>query len=243
MKYYLLITTLFLSVSSLAQGFTEGIAEYEVEYLNVPEGISVKDMMMPTEMTLLFKNNLTRAEMPTDFISTKTITNARLGSVLILLDVHDRKLALSMDEQQIQRDLQDGPQLKKVSHTGKTKVFAGHKGIEAWLHFETLMNPYDSAYILADSTKVFYSKNIGSKEINWNTKFKDVDGFLLEYELPQNDMIMRFTANSIKKTKIDNKNFLVPEGYSIMNQEEIENELEKVMIDLKKLEDGQKEER
>lgn len=236
MKYYTLLLIVLLNNNLFAQVLTEGAVEYKVEYSNNPEGASIKNMMMPTEMTLLFKNNLTRADMPTNFISTKTITNARLGSVLILINVHDRKLALSMDEKKIQHDLNDGPQIKRIKHTGKTKTIAGYKGIEAWIYFETIINPFDSIYILHDSTKVFYSNAIGTKEINWNTKFRDLDGFLLEYELPQNDMIMHFTATTIKKIKVPNNEFLIPEGYRIMNQEEIEKELEGVMVDLKKLE-------
>lgn len=218
---------------SYAQKVSEGYVEYAVTYPVVPEGADVKAMMMPESMKLYFKNDLTRADMPTDFISTKTITNSKLQTVLILMDVHDRKMALPVMDSQINSELDDGPQLKRVEATGKKKNIAGYRCTEAWLHFETFIWDIDTSYYRKDSTKVFYTKNIGNPGINWNTKFKGLDGFLMEYELPQNDIIMRFTAQKVRRQSISNNNFLVPEGYEIKNQEEVEDELVKIMTELR----------
>ena len=231
MKFKLtLILTSTIFLSSFAQQVIEGIVEYKVSYPISSEKINVKEMMLPESMKLSFKNDLTRADMPTSFISTKTITNSSLKSILILMDVHNHKIALHVNQQNNYSNT-----TLTVKKTGQTKPISGINCEEAWLYFETLIIPnQDTSYLSIDSTKVFYTNHIGNQGINWNTKFKGLNGFLMEYELKQNGITMLFSATKVTPKKIPNADFLVPEEYQIMTQEEVEETLQEIMTGIQK---------
>lgn len=231
MKFKLtLILTSAIFLSSFAQKVTEGIVEYKVSYPNSSEKINVAEMMLPETMELRFKNDLTRADMPTSFISTKTITNSSLKSIVILMDVHNHKIALPVNQQNNHSNT-----TLTVKETGRKQMISEINCKEAWLYFETLVIPHqDTSYISIDSTKIFYTTDIGNQGVNWNTRFKGLDGFLMEYELKQNGITMLFSASKVSPQKIPNADFLVPEEYQIMTQEELEETLQKVMTEIQK---------
>ena len=70
---------------------------------------------------------------------------------------------------------------------------------------------------------MYYTPKIGNKSINFDNPFmKNIDGMVLEYEIKQGDMTTKFKAKKIEETNLSEKDFLVPEDYEKLTEEELE---------------------
>jgi hypothetical protein len=69
---------------------------------------------------------------------------------------------------------------------------------------------------------VFFTEELGSKELNFdNPQFKDINGVMLEFEMPNEQFSMKFTALSVEKKNVEDSEFAIPEGYQIKTKDEM----------------------
>ena len=62
--------------------------------------------------------------------------------------------------------------------------------------------------------EIIYTKDIDINAPNINTPFEEIDGVLLAFNLRMNSLMMRLEAKSVKKSKISDDTFAIPQDYT-----------------------------
>ena len=105
------------------------------------------------------------------------------------------------------KEIKDSPSYT-VEKTSETKDILGYKCTKAIIRSD------DGAEI-----NVFYTSELGSGAINFdNAQFKDIDGVMLEFEMPDEGMSMKFTAVDIQHKNVSDSEFEIPEGYEMFDR-------------------------
>jgi GLPGLI family protein len=74
-----------------------------------------------------------------------------------------------------------------------------------------------------DEISVYYTEELGDGSIYFDDpQFKEIDGMMLEFEIPNQGVTMKFTAISIEKKNISDSEFEVPGDYKVMSKEEMQ---------------------
>jgi len=211
MKFSWLLLTVFLFSSFITPPKEfKGVITYKVTLT----GSGVTDEMknyMPKTMTLSIKGNKSRSEMVMMMGKTVSISDGDAKTTIVLMDMMGQKIAVQSTPEEVQSELDKGPKTS-VNVTGETKDILGYTCKKAIITFEG----EDTEVI------VYYTDELGTKALNFdNPQFKDIDGLMLEYEIPEEEFNMQFTAVSIEKTNVDDSAFTIPEGYQIKTKEEL----------------------
>jgi GLPGLI family protein len=208
LSWLLAIFTLF-SFQTFAKEF-KGVVTYKVTI----EGSGVTDemkAMMPKTMTLTIKGNKAKMEMVMSMGKTITITDGDSKTAISLMDMMGQKVAIKQTQEEIMKDLADSPKVN-VEVTSETKDILGYTCKKAVI---------TSAEDDMEMT-VYYTEELGSKDLNFdNPQFKDINGVMLEFEMPNEMFSMKFTALSVEKKNVDDSEFAIPDGYQIKTKEEM----------------------
>jgi GLPGLI family protein len=204
----LLISAMSLSTSLLkAQTkITEGVAVFNLEFPT--EGMDEQyKAMMPTESKIYFKGDKSRSEMEMSVMTMVSITDTKDKSMIMLMDVMGKKTAMKTDLSKTK----EAEKNYKVNVTDETKTIAGYKCIKATVTDD-------------EGTKfdVWFTKEIEGST-SGNMQFKDIDGFLMSYEMPVPNMEgnMKMECKSVKAEKVSDDKFTIPAGYELKTQEEL----------------------
>jgi len=201
---------ILFSFQAIAKEF-KGIITYKISV----EGSSVTDemkAMMPKTMTMSIKGNKSRSEMIMSMGKTINISDGDTKTAIMLMDMMGQKIAIESTTDDIMKELGDSPETK-VEVTSETKEILGYSCKKAIITI-----PEDDMELI-----VYYTDEIGTQALNFdNPQFKDIDGVMLEFEIPNEMFNMHFTAVSIDKKNIDDSEFDIPEGYEIKTKEEMQ---------------------
>jgi GLPGLI family protein len=199
----------FLSFQSFAKEF-KGIITYKITI----EGSGVTDKMktmMPKTMIMTVKGNKARSEMIMSMGKTISISNGDNKSSITMMDMMGQKIAIESSYDEIVKEMAESPEVTVVV-TGETKEIQGYTCKKA-----IVTNTEEDLEII-----VYFTEELGSKELNFdNPQFKDINGLMLEFEIPSDMFTMKFTAVSIEKKNVDDSEFTIPEGYQIKTKEEM----------------------
>ena len=215
MKRNLTISWLFIAVFTLFSFQTfakefKGVVTYKISI----EGSGVTDemkAMMPKTMTMTVKGNKARMEMIMSMGKTVTITDGDAKTSISLMDMMGQKIAIQSTPEEIMKDLTDGPEVK-VEVTSETKDILGYTCKKA-----IITSVEDDLEMI-----VYFTEELGSKELNFdNPQFKDINGLMMEFEMPNEMFSMHFTAVSVEKKNVEDSEFTIPEGYQIKTKEEM----------------------
>jgi hypothetical protein len=72
------------------------------------------------------------------------------------------------------------------------------------------------------SYDVAYTSSIGGRDPNANTPYKKINGLLMDFKLQIKDLEMTLTAKKIVRKKINDEDFLIPEGYKLITKRQME---------------------
>lgn len=202
------IFTLF-SFQAFAKEF-KGVITYKITI----EGSGVTDemkTMMPKTMTMTIKGNKARSEMIMSMGKTISISNGDDKTAITLMDMMGQKIAIQSNYEEIMKEMADSPEAK-VEITGETKEIAGYLCKKALVTI-----PEDDMEII-----VYYTEELGTSALNFdNPQFKDINGVMLEFEMPNESFTMHFTAVTVEKKNVEDSEFTIPEGYQIKTKEEL----------------------
>lgn len=204
----LLISAMSLSTTLLkAQTkITEGVAVFALEFPT--EGMDEQyKAMMPTESKIYFKGDKSRSEMEMSVMTMVSITDTKDKSLIMLMDVMGKKTAMKTDLSKSK----EAEKNYKVNVTDETKTIAGFKCIKA-----TVTDDEDAKF------DVWFTKEIQGST-SGNMQFKDIDGFLMSYEMPVPNMEgnMKMECKSVKAEKVSDDKFTIPAGYELKTQEDL----------------------
>lgn len=216
MKRNLTLSTLLLSMlilfsfQTIAKEF-KGIITYKISV----EGSGVTDemkAMMPKTMTMMIKGNKSRSEMIMSMGKTVNISDGDTKTAIMLMDMMGQKIAIKSTTDDIMKELGDSPETK-VEVTSETKDILGYSCKKAIITI-----PEDDMELI-----VYFTDELGSQALNFdNPQFKDIDGVMLEFEIPNEMFNMHFTAVSIDKKNVDDSEFTIPDGYQIKTKDEMQ---------------------
>jgi GLPGLI family protein len=207
---WLLLTIFALfSFQTFAKEF-KGVITYKITV----EGSGVTDEMknyMPKTMTMTIMGNKARSEMVMAMVKTVSITDGDSKETITLMDMMGQKIAVKKTTDQIKAELEKSPNVK-VEVTSETKDILGYTCKKA-----VVTNPDDDTEII-----VYFTEELGSSALNFdNPQFKDINGVLLEFEIPNEQFTMKFSAVSVEKKSVSADEFTIPEGYQIKTEEEM----------------------
>lgn len=202
------IPFLMLTLSLSAKEF-KGIITYKVTVSGPGITDEVK-AMMPKSMTLKVKGNKSRSEMVMGMGTTISISNAETKTSTVLLDMFGQKMAIQTSMDEIQKELSESPNYT-VTVTDETKDILGYTCKKAVVKSDEGTEMY-----------VYYTDELGDGSTYFDdAQFKDIKGLMLEFEMPDASMSMKFTAVDIEKKNIDDSEFEIPEGYQVKTKDEV----------------------
>jgi GLPGLI family protein len=207
----LLITTFALfSFQTIAKEF-KGVVTYKITV----EGSGVTDdmkNMMPKTMTMTIMGNKARSEMIMSMGKTISITDGDSKETVTLMDMMGQKIAIKSTSDEIKTELDKAPKVK-VEVSGETKDILGYTCKKA-----VVTNLEDDSEFY-----VYFTEELGSSALNFDQpQFKDINGVMLEFEIPNEQFTMKFSAVSVEKKNVSESEFAIPDGYQIKTKEEMQ---------------------
>jgi GLPGLI family protein len=200
-----------MSFASAPKGF-EGIITYKITY---PGASFPKEQMamLPTTLTVSVKGTKARTEISTGMGNQIEITDYSNKSKISLLDLMGQKYAIKQTNEEIQKENADQPK-GKVEVTSETKNIAGYNCKKA------IVTTDDDG--VKTTFEVFFTDELGAINPNFdNPTYKDINGVMMEFTTKMEQFSMKFTATSVEKKSISDKDFEIPAGYTLTTQEEL----------------------
>jgi GLPGLI family protein len=211
-------TISWLAITMLALfSFQAGAKEFKgvITYKITVEGSDVTDemkAMMPKTMIMSISGNKSRTEMVMSMGKTVSITDADNKNTITLMDMMGQKIAIQMNQDEIMKEIGDAPETK-VEVTSETKEIAGYTCKKAIITI-----PEEDQELI-----VYFTEELGSGAINFdNPQFKDINGVMLEFEIPNQNFTMKLEAVSVEKKNVPESDFTIPDGYQIKTKEELQ---------------------
>ncbi len=212
----LVLLSLFLIISSNAhsqKAFT-GQIKYKLDY----EGMEVNEAMkamLPEQMILTIKQNKSKTELKTGMGDQVSIFDGNTKASVSLINMMGQKIAIKKTLDEVEIDRNKYPDLK-LTLANETKEIAGYNCHKATIEV-------DAADLNGLSTfTVYYTDELGNMGINYSDPlFRKIKGVMLEYEVKTRGLLMKFKATEVKKTKVSDDTFLIPEGYKEMTAEDL----------------------
>lgn len=213
MFFALLITG--CSFSFAQKKMSEGTITFSLNTSgDVHEALAV---MLPDEMIMTIKGPLTRSDVEMAFGNrTTAIMDMRNQSGTVLLDIMDKKFALKTDKDDVE-DAADDAKFE-VIHQSDVKEIAGYKCKKAIIRNKKT----------GDEMAIYYTDAIESANGKHDPKFKDINGFLMEYVSEVNGVTMKMVAEKVSHEKVSDDVFLVPSDYKYVTRSELKKELKKI---------------
>jgi GLPGLI family protein len=215
---FLLASALVLGLSMQASAQKgakafSGVIQYDITYPESGELDPAMSGQLPTAMTIEIFGHLSKTSMQMGMISQASIVDAKDKKSIALLDVMGQRFAIKQSAEEIDKQMAEMPKTT-IKQIDETKEIAGYKCKKAEITSEEDENPII----------VYYTTDINGDYDNWGSGggvFKGINGQLMEYELNQNGIKMRFTAKSVTEKKFKEKDFLMPADYQEVTPEEL----------------------
>jgi GLPGLI family protein len=205
---FMALPFLVISLTAFTKDF-KGVVTYKVSVTGSQVTDEVK-AMMPKSMTLTIKGDKSRSEMVMGMGKTIAITNAETRETIALFDMMGQKIAVKSTTDEIQKEIADSPKMT-VEKTSETKDILGYSCNKAIIRSD------EGTEII-----VYYTKELGTGATYFDDpQFKDIDGLMLEFEIPNEGMNMKFTAITVENKNVADTEFEIPEGYQIKTKDEM----------------------
>ncbi len=215
----IIISLLLLSCNGGEPGKAEGIIEYKVSYPKMDKKNFMLDFM-PKKMTLKFKDNKYKTSLAAGMGMFKTnfIIDPEENQFSQMVKLINKKYILTLKDDEIAASLSRMPAFH-VEHTGETKKILNYNCKKAIITVDNEAN---------DAFTVFYTDKIEIESPNWSNQFMDIDGVLLEYQYEKYDICMRFEAQNIKFTEIEDSEFDLDKKYEPISEIEMDKEMQEI---------------
>lgn len=190
----------------------EGVVVYEISFPNLQIDERAK-ALMPKEMKLYIKGHQQRLEMAqTTNVKSVTISDSKTQTSTILMDMMDKKLAMKVTKEEVEKELAKS-KMPQIVYVEGTKNIAGYSCKKAEIVYED-----------GKKSTVYYTENIqmGNFSVDWSYQLPQLKGFPLEFEMDQKGTKMRMTAVKVAKELIPITLFMVPEGYQEITREQLQ---------------------
>lgn len=199
----------------------KGLIEYEVTFPYLEDENELMVNLLPDRMQMYFNRGAYVNELSTvgGLFKNRFLVDQQDKSMLHQLKVFKKKLESGYDENEVQRQLMTLPQLT-IIETQSTDTIAGLVCKKAIGVFDNVSLP---------EMEIWYTQEINLENPNWCTQFHSLNGVLMQYEVEQLGIRMRFKAISVQNLdSVEDK--LKPEpGYESVSVDELQIELEQLV--------------
>ncbi len=193
---------LFISVKINAQQRT--VAECTVNYTITTD--SASSSMKGTTKTVYIKGNDARTDVISSAFSQTTFYDKASGNVVVLREIGNNKIMTKLSKTQwIEKNKKFDD--ATVELVGDTKVILGYECKKA------IIKTTDNT-----SITVYYATAIVPSVKEFEYQFKNIPGFVLEYQMEEVGKNIKYTASKISLSPVSSSKFDVPvTGYRLLN--------------------------
>jgi GLPGLI family protein len=192
----------------------EGIITYKISFpgADIPaEAVS----MMPKVATVMVKGNMIKSTLVMGMGKQISISNGEDKTVVNLIEAMGQKFAIESTPEEIEKELSKYETTIEI--TEETKKIAGLECIKAIVHAKNTKTGK-----INDITAYYTTKYKIGEIYKGKAMFNGIPGIMMQYEIDANGMKMVFTASNIKKQKVKDEEFNIPEGYTKTTKEELQ---------------------
>jgi GLPGLI family protein len=187
-----------------AQKF-EGQIIFNYTYNDLPEGMEGMEAMLPKEMTITVKDNISKIDMSMGMgMSMSIISNSESKKSTMYMDMMGQKIAF---EKTVSKKEETAVKNQTINITKETKVIAGYTCTKA-----TIKNG-------ENEMEVWFTKEL--PKLGNGSQVKGLDGFPMEFTVNKGGMNITISASKVEKKKVSDTAFKVPEGYEMKTEEEM----------------------
>ncbi|MGB0888151.1 MAG: hypothetical protein ACPGSL_08525 [Vicingaceae bacterium] len=225
--FYILITIAlltFIGCGKKPSGKSEGVISFKVSYPKMDKKNFMLDFM-PQKMKLKFKDDKYKTSLAAGMGMFKMhfIINPQDEEFSQLVKLIDKKYALTLNGDDILESTSKLPNYS-VEHTGETKKILNYVCEKAII---TVGNDKNDAFT------VYYTDKIEIENPNAGTQFKDIDGVLLEYQYEKYGICMKFVAQDIQFSPVDDSEFEINKEYNSISEAEMNKEMQEIFDSFK----------
>lgn len=222
--FLIIITFAFEGCGDGVSNQTEGVIEYKVSYPKMEKDNFMRDFM-PDKMHVKFKNNTYSNSLTAGMGMFKSsfICSKENSEYIQLVKLINKKYALQLDGDGISKSMASKPAYT-IEFTDEVKEIIGYHCNKA------IVNVNNEA---KDAFTVYYTDKINIETPNWCNEFVEIPGVMLEYQYEKYGVCMRFTANKIEFKKVDDEDFLLPSGYKLISEPEMDKEMQEIFDSFK----------
>lgn len=220
----LAVTFTFVGCGDGVSNKTEGVIEYKVTYPKMEKDNFMRDFM-PDKMHVKFKDNTYSNSLSAGMGMFKSsfICNKSNSEYIQIVKLINKKYALKLDGDGIAKSMASKPAYT-IEFTDEVKEIIGYHCNKA------IVNVNNEAQ---DAFTVYYTDKINIETPNWCNEYVEIPGVLLEYQYEKYGVCMRFTASKIEFKKVDDEEFLLPTGYTLISEPEMDKEMQEIFDSFK----------
>ena len=189
----------------LAQSNFEGEVIYKITYTDLPEEMEQMKGMLPQTMKIIMKGSKSRVEQTQTMGSNVIISDTEAKVGFIEMDVMGKKLRMSLATKDFD---EDANAYEVLEYLDEKKTIAGYDCKKA------IMKQNGGTEI-----EVFYTDQITNHA---QREFSSLKGFPLEYNMSQNNITFRMTADVVDKKSVEDALFEKSEGFQDVTQDDLQ---------------------
>ncbi len=157
--------------------------------------------MLPQKMTVTVRKNMIKSVIDSKIGSYSIIADTKDKTSVLLINTNDStKVALKTDKKTLLDATQEYKNAK-VKYTDSTKLIKGYNCHKAIVKYE-------------DQTSiVWYTKQLKINDMNWFSKYLNIDGVLFDYSTQMHNVNMHFKIDKINKRWVKKAEFEIPPEY------------------------------
>ncbi|HQP16906.1 MAG TPA: hypothetical protein PLB59_13170 [Bacteroidales bacterium] len=203
---------LIFGINSFAQKTFKGIITYTIAYSgNIDPATAAQQ---PKTMILSIYENKQKMNLPLGPINIDVITDGDNKTSTTLIDMMGDKKFYKITKEELDKKIAEEP-VPAIAYKDETKTIAGYvcKKAEYAVTKDGETN----------TTVVYYTEELGNENLNYGGQFHSLKGVPLEYVITTPDgIITTWTASEVKKGKVKETDFLIPDDYVELSAEEKE---------------------
>jgi len=203
------------------QRVKEGVIEYQVTFPYLDDDNSMMASLLPEKMYMYFERDRYTTELSTvgGLFKNRFVSDQDEKELIHQLKIFKKKVEAKYDELGVQRQLLNMPQLT-IIQTNEVDTIAGYRCRKAIGIFDHISLP---------EMIIYYTDEINVNSPNWCTQFHPLDGVLMQYEVEQLGIRMRFRAVSVQPLEVKPAQLVTEPGYEQVSPEQLQVEIEELL--------------
>ncbi len=199
----------------------EGLIEYQVTFPYLEDESNMMASLLPDKMLMHFKTDQYSTELATigGLFKNRFVSNQSELTLIHQLKIFKKKLDTEYNETGVRRQLQTMPQLT-IIETNEIDTVAGFRCKKAIGIFDHISLP---------EMTIFYTDEIKIDNPNWCTQFHPIEGVMLQYEVEQLGIRMRFRAVSVQSLEVTDSQLKPETGYERVSSDRLQVEIEQLL--------------